>query len=308
MPPPLVGEGRVRVESGRCRSHQAARTTAHIVERHRDARRRSSGPARGPCRPPPARRPDRSSSSAAAIAGCAVADLARARAAGQDRGADRGRVLAARIVVGDDRHVGQPRRGRAHQRALAAVAVAAGAEHHVQPAGGVRAQRGQQPLQRVRRVGVIDIDRGAVRPAARPAPCGRARRSARAGGRARRRCPAPSARAGRQQGVVGLEAAGQRQHRSRGGRRRPRPSAPGRPGAASTPQQADRVARLADRAQVQPPPAPPRRAAPPASPHPCRRRPARARPRAAGRRTGAAWRRGRRPGCRDSPGGRASGW
>ena len=92
-----------------------------------------------------------------------VADLAPTRTRRQHRGADRGRILAARIVVGDDRHVGEARRGRAHQRPLAAIAIAAGTEHHVQPPLRVRTQRGQQPLQRVRRMRVVDVDRGAVR-------------------------------------------------------------------------------------------------------------------------------------------------
>ena len=45
-----------------------------------------------------------------------------------DRGDDRLRILAARVVGGDDDDVGVPRGRRAHQRALAAVAVAAGAD------------------------------------------------------------------------------------------------------------------------------------------------------------------------------------
>ena len=47
----------------------------------------------------------------------------------QDLGDDRLRVLGARVVGGDERDVGQPRADLAHQRALAAVAVAARAEH-----------------------------------------------------------------------------------------------------------------------------------------------------------------------------------
>ena len=49
-----------------------------------------------------------------------------------------GRVLAARIVVGDDDDVGQPRRDAAHFRPLALVAVAAGAEDGDQPPFDVR--------------------------------------------------------------------------------------------------------------------------------------------------------------------------
>ena len=42
---------------------------------------------------------------------------------------DRERILAARVVGGDDHAVGEARGDRAHQRALGRVAVAAGAEH-----------------------------------------------------------------------------------------------------------------------------------------------------------------------------------
>src|SRR5699024_62814 len=45
-----------------------------------------------------------------------------------DGGADHGRVLGTGIVVGENDHIGFPRRGPAHVEALAAVAVAAGAE------------------------------------------------------------------------------------------------------------------------------------------------------------------------------------
>ena len=68
---------------------------------------------------------------------------------GMHLGADRRRVLAARIVVGDDDHVGQPRRDRAHRPALALVAVAAGAEDGDQPALDVRPQRRDRRFQRV---------------------------------------------------------------------------------------------------------------------------------------------------------------
>ena len=46
--------------------------------------------------------------------------------------ADGGGIFAAGIVVGDDHIVGQRGRDLAHQRALALVAVAAAAEHHMQ--------------------------------------------------------------------------------------------------------------------------------------------------------------------------------
>ena len=64
----------------------------------------------------------------------AVADLDRVGRGGEDRLADRGRVLGARIVVGDDDHVGVVGGGLAHQRPLAGIAVAAGAEDDDQPA------------------------------------------------------------------------------------------------------------------------------------------------------------------------------
>ena len=51
-------------------------------------------------------------------------------------GADRCGVLGARVVVGHDHQVGEPRGELAHERALAGVPVAPGAEDDDQPAGG----------------------------------------------------------------------------------------------------------------------------------------------------------------------------
>src|SRR5690606_41764803 len=56
----------------------------------------------------------------------AIADLVRTRRGGDDGGADRGRVLAAGIVVGDDHHVSVLRGDLTHQRPLAGVAIATG--------------------------------------------------------------------------------------------------------------------------------------------------------------------------------------
>src|SRR6185437_13722513 len=92
----------------------------------------------------------------------AVADFGRARRCSQNGDADRAWLFAAWIVVGDDDAVGILRRNAAHDRALAGVAVAAGAEHHHQLADGVRPQRFERLLERVRLVGVVDEYRRAV--------------------------------------------------------------------------------------------------------------------------------------------------
>ena len=92
----------------------------------------------------------------------AVADLDRARRRLEDRGADRGGILAARIVVGDDDAVGELRGDLAHHRPLAGIAVAAAAEHHDEPAGDIGPQRFERLGERVGLVRVVDEDRRAV--------------------------------------------------------------------------------------------------------------------------------------------------
>src|ERR1700686_4440934 len=67
----------------------------------------------------------------------AVANLPAALGGGQDRRADRCRIFAAGIVVGDNDMVGIFGSDRAHQRTFAGVAVAAGAKHHNEAAFGV---------------------------------------------------------------------------------------------------------------------------------------------------------------------------
>ena len=79
------------------------------------------------------------------------------RHAARHRRDDRERVLAARIVGGDDHAVRATRRRRAHQRALHRVAVAAGAEHHPEPARGESARRRQHLVEPVRRVREVDV-------------------------------------------------------------------------------------------------------------------------------------------------------
>ena len=104
--------------------------------------------------------------------GCpSVADLdhlGRAVAgAGEDLGPDGGRLLAARVVVGHHEDVGQPRGDLAHDRALAGVALAAGAEDHDEPAVGQRAQCCQGGGDGVGLVRVVDDD-GEVLPLVDP--------------------------------------------------------------------------------------------------------------------------------------------
>ena len=80
-------------------------------------------------------------------------DLELAR---RDLVGDRLRILAARVVGRDDRAVGARRGDTAHQRALVAVPVAAGAEHDGQPARAELSRRAQHIVERVGGVRVVD--------------------------------------------------------------------------------------------------------------------------------------------------------
>ena len=84
-----------------------------------------------------------------------VADIPRLGHLRQNLGADRRRLLAARIVVGDDAAIGQPPGKRAHDRALAAVPVAAATEDQVEATLGVGPNFREHGLERVGRMGVI---------------------------------------------------------------------------------------------------------------------------------------------------------
>src|SRR3954452_18298543 len=86
-------------------------------------------------------------------------DLDARLAALEDRFDDRARVLVARVVGGDDRDVGPLAGDRAHERALGAVAVAAGAEDDDQAVLGERPGGAQDVVERVRGVGVVDEHR-----------------------------------------------------------------------------------------------------------------------------------------------------
>ena len=160
----------------------------------------------------------------------AIADLARTRRACHDLGADRGGIFGARIVVGDDHHVGLVGGDPSHDRPLAAIAVAAAAEHADEPARGEGTQGIEHMRKRVGLVGVVDDAERAVdfadrssRPETplRARQCRRAHRSA---------CASPSTASTRPAGeerVLDLERAEQRKARLDAFGRMPRPSVAG---------------------------------------------------------------------------------
>src|SRR5262249_57246844 len=74
-------------------------------------------------------------------------DLRFAGDAREDLVDDRPRILAARVVRGDDRDVGELGRDPAHHRALLSVAVAAAAEDADQAARGQLARGREDVLQ-----------------------------------------------------------------------------------------------------------------------------------------------------------------
>ena len=67
-------------------------------------------------------------------------------------------ILAARVVRGDDDHVGKVAGDLAHQRALLTVAVAAGPEDHDHAPFGELTCRPEHVVERVRLMGVVDHD------------------------------------------------------------------------------------------------------------------------------------------------------
>src|SRR3954451_16663001 len=86
-------------------------------------------------------------------------DLDAAAASFENLADDRLRGLVAGVVGGDDRDVGPLARDRAHERALGAVAVPAGAEDDDEAVLRERAGGAQDVVERVRRVRVVDEDR-----------------------------------------------------------------------------------------------------------------------------------------------------
>ena len=93
----------------------------------------------------------------------AVGDLDRSRRGGENGGADGGRVFGARIVISDNGDIREASGDLAHLRPLAAIAVAAAAEHHHQLAAGMGPQGLQHGLESAGLVGVIDVDGRTVR-------------------------------------------------------------------------------------------------------------------------------------------------
>ena len=144
----------------------AAGGLGDVVERM-DDRRRRSGPARGPCRRPPARRRRRSIATAARDRLARSPISRRPLAPARICGADGGRALRARVVVGDDGDVGQTRR---RWRPSAAACPCRGRRRRRRRRSGGRwrggAERVQHRLQPIGRVGVVDIGLAAL--------CGRA--------------------------------------------------------------------------------------------------------------------------------------
>ena len=91
-----------------------------------------------------------------------VADFRGAGGGGEDGGADGGWLFAARIIVSDDYPVGLGGGDFTHQRPLAAIAIAAGAENDDKFAARRGPQRVEGFGERVGLVRIVDEDRRAV--------------------------------------------------------------------------------------------------------------------------------------------------
>lgn len=119
--------------------------------------------------------------------------------------------LAARIVVGDDDMIGVPGRDLAHDRPLARVAVAAGAEDHDELALRVGPERLQRLGERIGLVRVVDENRRAVVLADKLQPALRALEIFEAAEHLVRAAAGADHEARRDQRVLDLELAHQRQ-------------------------------------------------------------------------------------------------
>src|SRR5581483_46495 len=86
-------------------------------------------------------------------------DVVAAVRAGFNLGDDLARVLGVRVFVGQDEEVGQAGSGRAHDRALGAIALAGAAENNEQPTArgfGQGAAFREDTLERIWRMRVVD--------------------------------------------------------------------------------------------------------------------------------------------------------
>ena len=155
------------VQSGHAHAAAPRSAAAHrlVVAERQSRGRRRSGRSRGPCRRPAARRRPAASATAVAdrLARGRRSRSRRARRPGWRRGSSPASSLRGLSSV-TMTTVGEPRRDLAHHRALAAVAVAAAAEHDDERGRCVNGRSASQHVrQRVGLVRVVDIDRRAVR-------------------------------------------------------------------------------------------------------------------------------------------------
>ena len=120
-----------------------------VIGKRQDVVSRRSGPFHGPCRRRRECRRRASPPTAVSIAArrspISITLRRTAARAGENFAADGGGVFGARIVVGDIDDIGVARRDLAHQRTLAAIAIAAAAEHDDEPAPRERTQARRAP-------------------------------------------------------------------------------------------------------------------------------------------------------------------
>ena len=88
--------------------------------------------------------------------GAPIADIHRARAPREHLGADGGRFLRTRIIIGDDHDVGVAGGDRPHFRTFARIAGPAAAEHEHDAPRRMRARGAQKHVQAVGSVRIVD--------------------------------------------------------------------------------------------------------------------------------------------------------